>query len=126
MVREGRIELPYAASVVQAGLPYVSVLSPLPVEGDFNSGTTLAQGRAYGSCSLRLYRSVGGQYGPNRSELYDLPFMPEHWGEAVQPFSGDIMCAPSGGSDNQASIWLVQQRPLPLRILALTLDITFA
>ena len=126
VVRGGRIELPYAASVVQAGLPYASVLSPLPVEGDFNSGTTLAQGRAYGSCSLRLYRSVGGQYGPSRNELYDLPFMPEHWGEAVQPFSGDITCAPSGGWDNQTSIWLVQQRPLPFRILALTLDITFA
>lgn len=126
VVRNGRIELPYAASVVQAGLPYASVLSPLPVEGDFNSGTTLAQGRAYGSCSLRLYRSVGGQYGPSRNELYDLPFMPEHWGEAVQPFSGDITCAPSGGWDNQTSIWLVQRRPLPFRLLALTLDITFA
>ena len=52
--------------------------------------------------------------------------MPEHWGEAVQPFSGDITCAPSGGWDNQTSIWLVQQRPLPFRVLALTLDITFA
>ena len=69
---------------------------------------------------------VWSQYGPSRSELYDLPFMPERWAEAVQPFSGDLACAPSGGWDNQASIWLVQQRPLPFRILALTLDITFA
>lgn len=36
------------------------------------------------------------------------------------------LCAPSGGWDNQTSIWLVQQRPLPFRVLALTLDITFA
>ena len=126
VVREGHIALPYAATVVQAGLPYESVLSPLPVESDLNSGTTLTQSRAYGACTLRLYRSVGGQYGPNRAELYDLPFMPERWAEAVQPFSGDLACAPCGGWDNQASIWLVQQRPLPFRILALTLDITFA
>ena len=37
-----------------------------------------------------------------------------------------LACAPCGGWDNQTSIWLVQQRPLPFRILALTLDITFA
>ena len=48
------------------------------------------------------------------------------WDGEGQPFSGDLACAPCGGWDNQASIWLVQQRPLPLRILALTLDITFA
>ena len=126
VVRGGRIELPYAAALVQAGLPYQSVLSPLPIESDLGSGTTLTQSRAYGACTLRLYRSVGGQYGPSRTELYDLPFMPEHWSEAVQPFSGDLACAPCGGWDNQTSIWLVQQRPLPLRILALTLDITFA
>lgn len=126
VVRQGRIELPYAATVVQAGLPYLSVLSPLPVESDLTSGTTLTQGRAYGACTMRMYRSVGGQYGPSRAELYDLPFVPEHWSEAVQPFSGDLTCAPCGGWDNQASIWLVQQRPLPFRILALTLDITFA
>lgn len=126
VVRGGRIELPYASTLVQAGLPYASALSPLPVESDLGSGTTLAQSRAYGTCTLRLYRSVGGQYGPSRTELYDLPFMPERWSEAVQPFSGDLACAPCGGWDNQASIWLVQQRPLPFRILALTLDITFA
>ena len=126
VVRGGRIELPYAATLVQAGLPYQSVLSPLPIESNLGSGTTLTQSRAYGACTLRLYRSVGGQYGPSRTELYDLPFMPEHWAEAVQPFSGDLVCAPCGGWDNQTSIWLVQQRPLPFRILALTLDITFA
>jgi len=126
VVRQGSITLPYAASVVQAGLPYASVLSPLPVESDFNSGTTLAQGRSYGSCSIRFYRSVGGQYGPSRDDLYDLAFMPERWGEAVQPFSGDLACAPCGGWENQAAIWLVQQRPLPFRILSLTLDVNFA
>ncbi|MBE6442172.1 MAG: hypothetical protein E7022_07585 [Desulfovibrio desulfuricans] len=126
VVREGRITLPYAATVVQAGLPYTSVLSPLPVESDLPSGATLGRGRACGACSLRLYRSVGGQYGPDRDTLYDLPFLPEYWGTAVQPFSGDLDCLPCGGRDNAASIWLVQARPLPFRILALVLDVNFS
>ena len=125
VVRGGSIELPYAASVVQAGLPYASVLAPLPVESDTQQGSTLGQGRSHGFCSLRLHRSVGGKYGPSREELYDLPFVPEYWGRAVRPFSGDVVCAPAGGWENSATLWLVQDRPLPLRVLALVLDVTF-
>ena len=126
VVRQGCIELPYAATVVQAGLPYESALATLPVESDTASGSTLGCSRAYGACSVRLYRSVGGKYGPSRQELYDLPFVPERWAEAVQPYSGDMTCTPCGGWENEASVWLVQNRPLPFRILALVLDITFA
>ncbi len=125
VARNGRIELPYPAKVVQAGLGFVSALSPLPLESDTRSGSTLGRNRSHGRCTLRLHRSVGGKYGPNRDELYDLPFLPEHWGEAVAPFSGDVDCIPGGGQDSSATIWLVQDRPLPFRLAALVLDVDF-
>ena len=125
VARNGRIELPYPAKVVQAGLGFVSALSPLPLESDTRSGSTLGRNRSHGRCTLRLHRSVGGKYGPNRDELYDLPFLPERWGEAVAPFSGDVDCIPGGGQASSATIWLVQDRPLPFRLAALVLDVDF-
>lgn len=126
IVRDGRIRLPFPARTVQAGLPYTSVLSPLPVEGDGESGSTLGRRRALGRCCLRLYRSVGGRYGSSRDELYDIPFLPLRWGEACQPFSGDVDFLPAGGHSPTASLWLVQERPLPFHLLALSLDVEFA
>ena len=125
VVRDGVIELPYPASVVQAGLGFVSALSPLPLESDTQSGSTLGRGRSHGRCTLRLHRSVGGKYGPGRDELYDLPFLPERWGTAVAPFSGDVDCIPGGGQSSAATLWLVQDRPLPFRLAALVLDVDF-
>ena len=125
VARNGRIELPYPAKVVQTGLGFVSALSPLPLESDTQSGSTLGRNRSHGRCTLRLHRSVGGKYGPNRDELYDLPFLPERWGEAVAPFSGDVDCIPGGGQASSATIWLVQDRPLPFRLAALVLDVDF-
>lgn len=126
VVRQGRIRLPFAARIVQAGLPYASVLSPLPVEGNGESGSTLGRQRALGRCCLRLYRSVGGRYGAGRDELYDIPFLPRRWDEACQPFSGDVDFLPAGGHGPSATIWLVQERPLPFHLLALSLDVEFA
>ncbi len=126
VVRQGRVELPYAARVVQAGLPYASALSCLPVEYDSQSGTSLGRQRAYGMCTARLYRSVGGKYGPHRHELYDLPFLPDHWGQAVLPYSGEVSFAPGGSWETSGSLWLVQDRPLPFRLLSLVLEVNFS
>ena len=125
-VRAGAIELPYPARVVQAGLPYVSALSPLPLEADLQNGSSLGRMRAYGRCAMRLSRSVGGKYGPNREELHDLPFLPKEWGAPVEPLSGDVEFLPGGSPEAAASLWIVQDRPLPFRLTALMLEVDFA
>ena len=126
IVKDGAITLPYPAKVVQAGLPYVAALSPLPLEGETAGGSTLGRLRSCGRSTMRLYRSVGGKYGPTREELHDLPFLPTQWGEPVAPFSGDLDFFPGSTPSSQASLWIVQDRPLPFRLLALMLDVDFA
>ena len=125
VVTEGAIQLPWPASRVHVGLPYVSALSPLPLEFDGPGGSSLGCRRSHGRCILRLHRSVGGKYGPSRQELYDLPFLPAHWGEAVSPFTGDVECLPGGAQESSATVWLVQDSPLPFRLSALVLDVDF-
>lgn len=134
---DGTITLYYPAEKATVGLGYASVLSPMPVETDMEGGSTLGKARAYGKCILRLYRSVGGKYAATQKgdlfdrdawqerEFYDLPFMPDVYGEAVQPFSGDIELSLPAGQDNDTSIWLKQDRPQPWRLVAIAADVDF-
>ena len=136
-VADGAVTLPYAAKVVTVGLNYVSALSPLPLETDTQQGATLGKRRAYGKCVLRLYRSVGGKYaatepgdlfdvaGWKGRTAYDLPFLPEKYGEACQPFSGNIEISLPSGQDTDTSLWLMQDRPMPFRVVAIMADVDF-
>ena len=136
-VADGAVTLPYAAKVVTVGLNYVSALSPLPLETDTQQGATLGKRRAYGKCVLRLYRSVGGKYaatepgdlfdvaGWKDRTAYDLPFLPEKYGEACQPFSGNIEISLPSGQDADTSLWLMQDRPMPFRVVAIMADVDF-
>lgn len=137
VVRNGKIELYYPAQKVQAGLGYTSVLSPMPVETDTDGGSTLGKRRAYGKVVLRVYRSVGGSYAASSTgdifdtqswqgrDFYDLPFLPDVLGEAVQPYSGDIVVTLPAGQDEDTLIWIKQDRPQPFRLVAISADIDF-
>ncbi len=57
--------------------------------------------------------------------LDELPFIPERYGEAVQPFSGDIYFTPYGGQDENATIYIVQDDPLPMQIVGIVANIDF-
>lgn len=126
-VKDGKISLPYPAKVAQVGLPYVSRLSPFPLEADTQAGTTLGRRRAYGKCLARLHRSAGGKHGASGdvSAMYDIPFLPEAYGAACEPFSGDVEFNPGMGQDAAASVWLAQDRPLPFQVVALICDVDF-
>ena len=138
VVQGGKIELMFPAKTVTAGLNYSSVLVPLPIETDGDGGSTLGKRRGYGKCVLRLYRSVGGSYAATRDgdlydvnawqsrEFYDLPFLPEEFGTAVQPFSGNIEVSLPSGQDADTSIILKQDRPMPFRVIAITADVDVA
>lgn len=137
VVQGGTIALYSPAKVVTVGLNFTSVVSPMPVERDGESGSSLGKRRAYGKIVLRLFRSVGGSYAATDSgdlfsfeawqtkTFYDLPFLPENFGEAVQPFSGDMEISLPSGQDADTSILIKQDRPMPFRLVAIMADIDF-
>lgn len=137
VVKDGKIRLRYPARVAHVGLNFRSVLAPLPVETDTQSGSTLGKRRAYGKCVLRLHRSVGGKYAASHAgdlfdasawrdrHFYDLPFVPVRFGEAVRPFSGDVEISLPSGQDNDTMIWIMQDRPMPFRLVAIAADVDF-
>ena len=125
VVSGGQITIPYAAKVVHAGLPYTSILSPLPMEAQAQTGVTLGKKRAYGKCLVRLFRSVGGKYGADLDHLDDFPFIPTNYGEPCEPFTGDREFTPGGGQSESTSVWLVQDKPLPWQVVAIMCDVDF-
>lgn len=125
MIGENRFTIDYPAKTVTVGLPYRSILAPLPVNADMQSGSTLGMKRSYGQCAVKLHRSINGKYGADLEMLDELPFIPERYGEAAQPFSGDIYFTPYGGQDENATIYIVQDDPLPMQIVGIVANIDF-
>ena len=135
---DGTLVLDHPASKAIVGFGYVSAMAPLPMETDMQqTGTTLGKRRAYGKCVLRMYRSVGGAYAASRldgmwdpdgykqAEFFELPFLPETWGEACQPYSGDLEVSLPAGQDPDTSIWIKQDKPLPLRVVSIMAEVHF-
>lgn len=125
VVTGGKVTVPYPVQTVSVGLPYRSYLEPVALEANTQTGTTLSKMRGYGNCSVRLHRSVGGEYGPNVNELYDLPFVPAVWGDACEPFSGDMEFNAATAQDPGTSVCFVQRRALPMTIIAIVVDVDF-
>lgn len=121
-VEGGGLHLPREGSVVHVGLPFTSLMIPNTPEADTQQGTTLGAKKAYGRCVLRIIDSVGAKYGPDEDNLFDMPFTPGNWGEAVQPESGDRTFTPAGGFGTTESICIAQELPLPLTVAALALE----
>ena len=124
-VESGSITLPYPASVVHVGLPYTSVLAPMPYEADARDGSTLGRLRTVGLSRIRVLDTVGGKYGSSEADLYDFPYLPEDWGAAVQPYSGDLEFSPDTQHTSQTTVYVTQDRPLPMTVIALILDVSY-
>lgn len=122
-VINGTITLPMPASVVHAGLSYMSAVCPQTPEAETQGGATLGSSRSYGKSILNISESVGGSYGPNLDSLYDLPFTPDNYGEAIQPVTASIEFTPDCGYDQTGKFWIVQNKPLPFTIEALTMNV---
>lgn len=123
VVGGGTILLPYAAQTVHVGLPYSSQLAPMPQEMDMRDGTSLGRLRTYGKSRIRVLETVGGRYGADLDNLFDFAYVPEDWSEAVPPFSGDLEFTPDGPLGAQSTVWIVQDRPLPMTVIALVLEV---
>lgn len=99
----------------------------MPPEADAKDGTTLGRVRTVGKSRIRVLETVGGKYGPTSdvSKQYDFPYLPSAWDEAVAPYSGDLEFSPDTGMESQTTVWVTQNRPQPMTIVALMLEVDF-
>lgn len=122
---------------VVVGLPYTSVMAPMPFDTETQGGSTSGLQRAYGRVTLKLHRTVSGSYAATENSwlttreswqnatFYDIPIMPDNWSKPVQPFSGSVDIILPSGQNEETSLYLKQDKPLPFTVSAIIVDADF-
>ena len=113
-VASGQITLTTAASVVQVGLPYDSVVETLGIEVQTNNGTIITRPKLVNTVWVSVYETQGIQVGPNSTRLKPLPDC------ANDLYTGDARILMDTGWEQNGRIYIKQSKPLPMEILAIT------
>lgn len=118
-VTGGKITLPYPASAVEVGLNYTTTIKDLPVELAQQGTTAQGSNMAVAKTIVRLFETRGCMVNGER-----LPF--QQFGDQLldQPaslFTGDktISTLGRGTAPEQSQTTIVQDKPLPLTVLAI-------
>ena len=106
-------------NVVHIGIPYYSTIKPMKLD---LGGLGLAPQKKVTEGTLSFYQTIGGDYGTSTSNMYPINYSAE--GESTtELFTGDITMPFDGGYTRQGDVIIIQDEPLPMTLLSLTLDI---
>ena len=120
-VSSGQITLDRSATKVHVGLGFTSRVETLRIDAGSASGSAQGKTKRISEVTVRLYRSVGLKVGTSTSELDTIPFRSSAagMGQAVPLFTGDKTIEFRGGFDDDATIVVQQDQPLPTSLLAI-------
>lgn len=124
-VVDGEVTLPFPASTVIIGIPYVSLIETLPLFLDTQQGgATAGRLQQAGTAYVRLLKSRGVMAGPADDLLY--PIQPRlittPVGEADPVQTGDFEVQMAPDVNTETVIVIEQTKPLPMTVIAVFLD----
>lgn len=124
-VTDGQITLTRPASVVHVGLGYLSKLKTMPVEAGAAAGTAQAKRKRIHEVNLRILDSMGGLVGDREDNLDRIPTGVglAGMGNAPPLFTGDHTLMFAGRYDRTGQVLVVQDLPLPLTLLSITMTL---
>lgn len=121
-VSSGAVTLNDSYSKVHVGLLYSSKMTTMNLEAGMVSGST-AQGaiKRISNIILRLHRSLGIKAGSSETKYDLIPFRSSAsaMDSSVGLFSGDKEIPFRSGYETEGKVFVMQDQPLPLTILAL-------
>jgi hypothetical protein len=119
-VTSGAVTLPYEAEVVHLGLPYISLVEMLPVEGGSEFGTSQGMTKRIDTMVVRLLDSLVMKHGKDEDNLDELSFRATEdvMDDSPPLFTGDKELETPIGYDSQSTYVIAQEQPYPLNILA--------
>lgn len=118
----GKVDLQDPAEVVHVGIPTECAVATMSLEAGSASGTAQGKLKRITNLIVRMFRSLGGNVGPSRSQLDTLNFRrpSQPMGEAPPLYTGDSEPIPwPGGYERGAQIWYTNAQPLPVTLVAL-------
>lgn len=115
-VSGGAITLATAASIVVVGLPYHETTILKPMKLDMRS-LGLATTKKISKAIVNLYKTYGGEYGPDTSNMTDFSYSDTnlYTGYKEVPFAA--------GYEREGDIIIRATGPAPMTVLSLTLDV---
>lgn len=114
-VNGGHVTLPFAASVINVGYGFSSIMQILPLDGGTQTGTAQGKVKRTGKVALRMYNSLGVKFGPNLNKL-DVMKPP------AEIFTGDQIVSMPVDYSLTGQFYVVQDQPYPLTLLMLAPD----
>ena len=110
---------------VVVGLPYTTIIQPVMGEVALRDGTSQGRTQRITAVALQFYRTLGAWIGRDLDNLEVLPFRvpADNMGEAVPLFNGVYQKAFPEGYDDESTIYIVSDQPLPLTLLGIVDDV---
>lgn len=121
-VSSGAITVPSAVyNEYNIGMSYNSTVQPMKIDLE---GTGLSVTKKPNRVIISLHNTIGGQIGPDTSNLDNIVYRKAGAsGEEFPYFTGDLEISLPGGYSRQGNIVVRQSEPLPMTVLALTVDV---
>ncbi len=103
------------------GIGYDSTVQPMKLD---LQGTGLSVTKKINRAVISLHETVGGKIGPDISNLDNIVYRKAGAsGEEFPYFTGDLEISLAGGYSRQGDIVVRQTQPLPMTVLAITVDV---
>lgn len=125
-VSSGSITLSRSASVVHVGLAYTGTLQTMRPEIGLRDGTFQGEIKRIDDATIRVYESGTFKFGRDEDHLDSALFKNSDVAMGTPPalFTGDKNISYEGAYDTDARLMIVQDKPLPLTVVAIIQDVT--
>lgn len=125
VVTGGAVTLPDGAEVETAhiGLPFTTIIEPMRLDVDNIVGITQGQTKRISEINLRFLNTLGCKVGDKLTTVRTLSFRDTAMAMDESPplFTGDKQYEFDGDFDYDVPVFIVQDQPLPLTLLAIVI-----
>jgi len=120
-VSSGSVALTFDSTSAAIGYGYTSNMQTLRLESGSVDGTSQGKPKRIHAITLRLHETVGVEVGADSGDADRIPFRDSSMAmdEAIPLFTGDKDIEFAGGFEDGDRIYVRQNQPLPLTVLAL-------
>ena len=120
-VASGGIDFDFSVTTASIGIGYTSSLQTLRLEAGSADGTSQGKPKRIHAVTLRLDKTVGVEIGTDSENLDRIFFRDDsmEMDTAIPLYTGDKEIEFPGGFDDDAKIYVRQNQPLPLTVLAI-------
>lgn len=124
-VSSGQITLPSSASVVHVGLFNQATLQMMRLDASLQNGTIQGIPKKIGDLTVRVVSSGAFKAGPDENNIDVVKDRNQTvvLGGAYPLYTGDLDMGYDGGWEKDARPMIVQDKPLPLTVAAIMMDV---